>query len=186
MELDSRYRWYKLPLQNASQQTEVFYFRGITAGELRKAGTKRTKYEADNFILSSVVLPYKDWDLELAGTANRLLSEIYKYSGLTDESLTFTEAINWVQSEHGALEAAAVAMIPCCSLELLHNCDQFDYAKYLIMGKFQFETMYGIPVEQAFVQQDSPALQPQAVTKATPGPGEIATEVENSFTWSKK
>lgn len=191
--LDPKYRWYSIELLDEKREKCKYVFRGVTARELRIAGTKETTFEAERFILNATVHPQKDWDSMLAGVVSRLLSEIYNRSGLTDEGTTFVEAINWIQSENGAMEAAAVAMIPSCTPELLENCDPYTYAKYLVMGKFQFESMYGIPVEQAFLpQKDRPTanngidITPNPGPPAMPGPGEVARQVENSFVWKRQ
>jgi len=189
--LDPRYRWYKINLKDEKFQPCTYYFRGATSKELRIAGSKETTFEAETFILSKVVLPTKDWLEMLGGVAMKLLQEIYKYSGLTEEQITFQEAVNWIQSENGAMEAAAVAMIPSCTPDVLENCDPFHYAKFLIMGKFQFESMYGVPVEQAFLPSEEKAdsdidFSPKPGPPVTPGPGEIGQQIENEFTWRRK
>lgn len=158
MELDPRYRWYKvsLPVVQEKNKKHVvgkkdFYFRGLTCREIRIAGYKPDKYQAEDYVLSTCVLdPPNNWDYQLAYTTLQLIKEIYKCSGIDDEAVTFTEAYGWISDEVGLLEAIAVAMIPSVTLELLENCDPFNYAKYLAIAKFQFETMYGIPIQDAF------------------------------------
>lgn len=188
--LDSKFRWYKIRLKDENLKPLDYYFRGVTTKELRVAGTKESTFEGEQYLLSKAVLPEKDWNTMPAGVAAKLLQEIYKFSGLTEEGITFGEALNWMQSENGALEAAAVAMIPSCTPDLLENCDPFIYAKYLIMGKFQFETMYGIPVEQAFLPKDNPHAEgidttPRPGPAANPGPGEVGHQIEDQFEWKR-
>jgi hypothetical protein len=189
-ELDSKYRWYKIVLKDENFHPCEYYFRGLTSKELRVAGSKETTFEAETHILEQIVLPKKDWLNMLGGVAMKLLQEIYRYSGLSEEQLTFSEAINWIQSENGSMEAAAIAMIPSCTPDILENCDPFHYAKFLVMGKFQFETMYGIPVEQAFLPADKqPAggidISPKPGPFVPPKPGEVGQQIENQFTWTR-
>ncbi len=190
MNLDPRYRWYRIQLKDENLKPCTYTFRGVTIGELRKAGTKPSKFDAEQYILETVVFPNKDWNNMLAGVCAKLLREIYKYSGIDDEGRTFGEAIAWIQSENGNLEAAAIAMIPSCTPDVLENCDPFHYAKFLIMGKFQFETMTGIPVEQAFSMGQQPANgidpTPQPGPAVLPGPGEVGYQVENAFEWKRQ
>jgi hypothetical protein len=188
-EQDNRYRWYRISLKDENLKPCVYTFRGATMKELRIAGTKPDKFEAEHYLLNKLVYPQKDWPTMLAGVVNKLLGEIYRYSGLSEEGLTFSEAVNWLQSDNGSLEAAAVAMIPSCSPDLLENADPFQYAKLLVMGKFMFETIYGIPVEQAFMQHapdNSIDPTPNPGPATLPGPGEIGYQVEDSFTWKRK
>ena len=193
-ELDPKYRWYKICLKDEKYNPCVYYFRGATSKELRIAGTKETTFEAETFLLDKVVLPKKDWNTMLGGVGMKLLQEIYKYSGLSEDQVTFQEAINWIQSENGAMEAAAVAMIPSCTPDVLETCDPFIYAKFLIMGKFQFESMYGIPVEQAFLPSDKQPqvagsngidITPRPGPAVAPGPGEVGHQIENQFEWRR-
>lgn len=190
MELDPKYRWYKIVLKDENFQPCTYTFRGVTAKELRVAGTKATTHEGEQYLLSKVVYPQKNWDTMLAGVCNKLLQEIYKYSGINEEGLTFVEAVNWIQSENGAMEAAAIAMIPSCTPDVLENCDAFQYAKFLIMGKFQFESMYGIPVEQAFMPRQPEGqdidFMPKPGPPATPGPGEVGKQIEDQFVWKRQ
>lgn len=189
MELDSRYRWYKIRLKDENLNPCDYYFRGVTSKELRLAGTKPSTFEAETFILQKVVLPQKNWETMLGGVSMKLLSLIYRYSGLTEDQLTFKEAQDWIQSENGAMEALAVAMIPSCTPELLENADPFHYAKFLMMGKLQFESMYGIPVEQAFLPREPDNRidpTPNPGTPVMPGPGEVGRQVEDSFTWKRQ
>jgi hypothetical protein len=192
-ELDPRYRWYRINLKDENKGRCYYYFRGATAKELRVAGSKIDVFDSETYILDKVVYPKRDWNKMLGGVAMRLLQEIYRFSGLNDEQLTFQEAINWIQSENGAMEAAAVAMVPSCTPDVLENCDPFVYAKFLMMGKFQFESMYGIPVEQAFLSSNKNPnssngidTMPNPGPAATPGPGEIGRQVENQFVWRKQ
>lgn len=150
MQLDPNFRWFKLKAIDNKLKECYYIFRGITTKELRIAGTKSDKFAAEEYILSCSVLGEYDWENMLAGVTNTLLAEIYKISGLTEESLTFTIAADWISSETGALEAAAVSMISGLTLEQLDNCCPTNYAKYLLMGKYQFENMYKIPIEEAF------------------------------------
>lgn len=190
MNLDSRYRWYKITLKDEKLNPCDYYFRGVTSRELRIAGSKETTFEAETYFLDQAVLPKKNWEIMLGGVAMKLLQEIYRYSGLNEEEYTFQEAINWIQSENGAMEAAAIAMIPSCTPDVLENCDPFQYAKYLLMGKFQFESMYGIPVEQAFLpnaggKDNYIDTSPKPGAPTLPGPGEIGHQIENSFEWKR-
>lgn len=188
MKLDPKYRWYTIKLKDEFLKPCSYTFRGLTTRELRISGTKETKYEAEHFILTQVVTEQKDWNTMPAGVCLKLLKEIYRLTGIDDEGLTFKEAMNWIQSETGSLEAAAIAMIPSCTPEVLENCDPFHYAKFLVMGKFQFETMYGIPVEQAFMGAPPSGgidPNPKRGPEVRPGPGEVGYQVENQFEWHK-
>ncbi len=187
--LDNRYRWYRITLKDENLQPCEYTFRGVTAKELRIAGTKPDRFGAEQYLVEQAVTNKKDWLNMLAGVVAKLLKEIYRVSGLDDEGLTFAEAVNWIQSETGALEACAIAMIPSCTPDLLENADPFHYAKYLVMGKFQFESMYGRPVEECFLgkQPISPIdPSPKPGPAARPGPGEVGHQVENQFTWHRQ
>lgn len=193
MNLDPRYRWYKITLKDENFKPCEYFFRGLTARELRISASKETTFDAETFILEAVVTPQKNWLTMLGGVCTRLLEEISKYSGLTNEQLTFVEAINWIQSENGSMEAAAIAMIPSCTPDILENCDAFQYAKFLMMGKFQFESMYGIPVEQAFLPPDQRPqanngidTTPNPGAPAMPGPGEVGRQIEDQFVWKRQ
>jgi hypothetical protein len=187
MDLSPNFRWYKVKLKDSNLKLVDFLFRGVTTKELRIAGLKPDKFSAENYILSRAVANPTDWEIALAGTSNKLLFEIYRVSGLDEEGLTFKEALDWLQSENGALEAAAVAMLPGVTLDLLENCDPFHYAKYLFMGKFQFENMSGIPVEQAFLGQPAegqPNVSKVQADRAHLKSGERGFDIEQ-FSWKK-
>lgn len=183
--LDSKFRWYKIRLKNELLQPEDFYFRGITRKELRIAGLRPSKFDADTYILETVVNNRKNWLEMVSGTADRLLSMIYKYSGLDQEGDTFREAISWIQSESGAMEAAAVCMIPGCTLETLDTADPYNYAKYLALGKFSFESIYRVPVETAFLpKSEKEGVAQHHKETARPNQGEVGYDVE-TFNWSR-
>jgi hypothetical protein len=185
-QLDRKFRWFTVKLKGPDSKSLVPYtFRGLTQGELVAAGTKPDKDSAEDYILKTCVV---DWNAEnqLSGTTLFLLEKIKNISGLDDEGKPFNEAVDWMTSDDGKFEALAIALIPNCSPEVLRNCDPSDRAKYLLIGKVQYETMYGRPVGEAFG-----ALAPQQVAtqqpmnNPIPGVGEKAIWTEDSFSWSK-
>lgn len=187
--LDHRYRWYKIELTDEFLKPCTYYFRGLTVRELRISGSKLTTFDAESYILETLVLPQKPWDTMVAGTPLKILKEIYKYSGLTEEGLNFAEAIDWIHSEQGAMEAAAVVMIPSCTPNELETCDPFHYAKYLTVAKLQFESLYGRSIEEAFLGKPPEGndldFTPNPGLPATPGPGQIGQQIEDQFTWRR-
>lgn len=184
--LDRKYRWYAITLLGKDFRPEKFVFRGLTSAELRIGGTKDTELEAENFFLYTVVLGERDWDQMPAGTSRVLLEQIYHYSGVTSD-LIWEEGIAWLLSQEGSLEACTVSMIPGLDLEKLRSADPFDKAKYLLIGKYMFETLYKVPVSQAFEAFDpNKRAAPKAVGPQTfwptkdgkPGPGAIGLQTE--------
>jgi hypothetical protein len=143
---DTHFRRFRLRIGD-----KVYTYRGLTQQEIKTASSKKSG-EAELYILNRCVEGDHDWENTLAGITERLLSEIYKISGLTDEQVTIKEAVEWITSETGGAEAMAISVIHGLTLETLHNCCPFTYAKYLILGKYLFETLYGIPAEQVFLR----------------------------------
>lgn len=185
--LQPNHRWFKIKLKDSTGKIVDFYFRGVTSNELRVAGTKEDLFASESYILSCCVLSNEDWETTaFVGTAKILLNEIYKISGLTDEDLPMKEAARWISDERGSAEAVAITMIPSLDLQTLQNCNQFDYAKYLLVGKLMFESLYNIPVEQAFVTKSQPQTPPipNIRSEAPPMPGQVATSQE-LFTFKK-
>jgi len=150
------YKYYKIVLLDSKLRTPKDYvFRGLTAAELRRAGLKASTYEAENYILETCVQGEENWETALCGVVQKLLKEIYRISGVDAEGSIYNDAIEWIQSETGSLEAVAVALVPGLTLEHLHNCDPFYYCRYLTLGKFQFESLYAIPISEAFKLQEN-------------------------------
>lgn len=156
MNLDRQYRWYKINLRGANCKYRDYYFRGATAGEVKVAGAFETATEAEDFLLKNTVLHLEDPQAELAYTMERLYAEICKRSALlTEDNLPFQDALNFLKSDIGKIESAAVITVPSLDLCKLHNADPTHYSVYLLLGRYLFESLYGVPVEQAF-QLDSP------------------------------
>jgi len=196
---DKKFRWYTIQLKDQNQSMTDFVFRGVTREELRASGTKPTTYDGELYILKQCVVNKIDWGAQLYYTVQRILEEIYKYSGLTEEALTLKEAHAWLTSPTGLIEGVACTMISGCSLESLHNADPSYYAYYCLLGKMMFETTYGMPVDQAFGMEgaeggDVPTTDgdqefinvkhQRADQNPFPGHGEQGKQVE-VFEWKK-
>lgn len=182
-DLDKRYRWYKVELINEWGKPQTYVFRGVTAGELRRSGAFASETESETFLLNQCVLPESDWSNGLAGVSRILLEKIYRVSGLDGTSYPFEEALHWLKTDSGALEAAAVSMISGLTLEHLESADPAARAKYLAMGKFMFETLYGVSVFEAF-KSDKPAQTPVPGVQQPGVPAGNYSE-ESSFTWKR-
>lgn len=196
MDLDRKFRWYRIKL-GPPKSKKYYYFRGLTANELRIAGTKPSKFEAENYILDTCVQNIKRPVIEeFGGVASKLLMEIYRVSGLDETGETFQEAVSWMMSPEGRVEAIAVSMIPSLTLQELRNCDPHDYAKYLLLAKFQFENTTGMTVEEAFgvnangitETPESPVgfgqmIPPEPVNVSPTNPS--TRVVEGGFTWRR-
>lgn len=148
--LDKRYRWFKIQLPNSRRKLINYVFRGLTRDEIRVAGTKQGQNEADTYALSVCVQGRRNWDSELFGVTKKLLDEIYRISGITEEALTFKEAVAWMETPEGLIEAGAVGFVAGCSLRELYTCDPADYAKYCMLGKFLFQSMTGKKIDELF------------------------------------
>ena len=152
--LDRRYRWFKIQLPNSKKKLVSYIFRGLTREEIRLAGTKSGQNESDTYALQMCVLGNRNWEIELYGVTKRLLDEIYRVSGITEEALTLKEAVAWMETPEGLIEAGAVGFVAGCSLRELYNCDPADYAKYVMLGKFLFQSgkkiddLFGTPETQ--------------------------------------
>jgi hypothetical protein len=154
--LDRAYRWFRIKLSDGEGGKQWYYFRGLTSNELRIAGTRPDVHAAENFILSTVVLPKVDWDtFTKPGVPQRLIDEINNVSGLTDAGIPQEDAVAWITSEEGGMEALAVSMITGLSLKELRNADVFDYWRYLIIGKHMYENIYGRRAQETFQPQGS-------------------------------
>lgn len=164
-----RFRRFKINLGG-----QVFIYRGLSQKELRVAATKDA-IAAESFVLNTCVEGNHNWDEMLAGVPGRLLNEIYKISGLSEEGLPVKEAIEWINSDAGGAEAMALSMVNGLTLETLDNCCPFDYSKYLILGKYLFETLYGRPAEEVFLRNRG--APPENPTGGKGGPP-IPTESE--------
>lgn len=149
MELSRKYRWYKIELLDKDRKPSIFIFRGMTADEIRIAGTKKDGSSAEDYVLESCVLDVGPVGEMLGGSSRTLLENIYKVSGLTEEASPIAEALEWIQSDEGTAEALAVSMIAGLTVEILRTCDPHDRAKYLILGKFMFESIYGVEAKDA-------------------------------------
>lgn len=149
--LDRSYRWFSITLSDGKKGKQAYYFRGLTANELRIAGTKPDIDSAEDFILETVVLPKIDWaTFPKPGVPQRLIEEINHLSGLTEAGIPQSEAVEWVMSDQGGMEALAISMIPGLSLKELRNTDVFDYWRYLIVGKHMYESIYARPAQETF------------------------------------
>jgi len=189
MNLDRRYRWFKVNLLGPNRERKDYVFRGMTSGELTIAGSKEGEFEAESFILSQCVVNYNE-DIEWAGTSKTLYDLIMNISGLDEDCRTLREAQKWMHHEEGKYEAVAISMIPSCTPEIMRNCDPSDRAKYLLLGKFMFTSIYGKEVDELFGEA---ATAPNNLEDAfftnpevpTPGRNEKVTFVEGGFNWKK-
>lgn len=185
--LDRRYRWYRIVLMGPDRSPTPYVFRGVTRGELVASGSRQTAVEAEDYLLQCSCPTISDLGSEWAGTCKALLQQIYRVSGLDDEGLPYKEAIAWLNDEEGKYEAVAVAMVPGCSPEILRTCDPSDRARFLLIGKFMYETIYGRPIEEAFTGSSGGGqggvVGPEPMP--TPDRGEVATWTQEGFQWQR-
>jgi len=154
--VDPRYRWFCITFRaKTGNKTASFVFRGFTGAESRRAGGQHTAFDSEVFLLKCCV-PNIDLDAVEYNICSRLLKEIYHVSGWNEHGAPYKLAAEWIQDETGSLEAAAVCMIPGLTLQELDTCDPQDKAKYLIMGKWLFESLYQCKVEEAFSGKKEP------------------------------
>lgn len=191
MNLDRKYRWFKTRVLGVDWTPTEYIFRGLTANEIRIASSKKPDVAAEDFILKTCVKNLENLEDMPGGSCVVLLQHIYRISGLTDEVDPIREAIEWIQSDEGTAEGVAISMIAGLSLETLNNCDQYDRARYLIIGKFMFETIYGVDVKKASFSRSqeggsgSQYIPPKRVATEN-GFVEVPGAVVDQFTWSKQ
>ena len=181
---DPKYRWFSVKLRTKGNTTESFVYRALTRKEQKKLAKMVDEDKCEMFLLNTCVLNKCDF-LDLpAGTYKKLLQLITNESGMDDDSKPFFEAKEWIESELGCLEAAAVATLPCCSLEMLDNSDMSYYWKYLLVAQVIFTAVFRIDPSKAFNEK---APNPQQQNPHAPLPsqqysGRPTTMVENQGT----
>jgi hypothetical protein len=144
MDLDPKFRWFKVKLGGPDQQPKEYFFRSMTVNEQRNATAKKDPLKQEEYILLQCVQPKCDWSVELLGTSKKLVEEISRISGLLEgKNPPFDEAVEWMNSVDGKIEAVAISMVAGLNLDILHNCDRYDYAKWLLTGKFMYESIFG-------------------------------------------
>lgn len=164
----SPYRKYKIKIKD-----RTFVFRGLTQKEIRTAARKKGG-DVDLYILRTCVEGDYNWDEEHAGVTNRLLTEIYRVSGLDEAGEPANEALEWIKSPGGRIEAIALAVIPGLTLDILDNCDPHDYARYIIATKFVLARLYGLMLEDVIDLQNqqegvNPGALPVGPSRVAPG-----------------
>lgn len=185
---DPKYRWWKVELLGPDWKLQPIYFRSLTAGEGRQQ-QRLPPEKAEVFILKHAVYGGEsiDWDRFPGGASRTLLQCIYGKSGMgeDEDGSVWDQALNWLKTDFGKLEAVAVTMIPGLTFEVLENCDSLHYAKYLFIGKHNFETMYNIPVSEAFnfEPQTKPAEVRRPAQTVPPRPGEVVWNTEEEYSW---
>lgn len=192
MNLDRKYRWYRARLKGPDFELQDYVFRGLTADERRKLGELPDTADWERYILERCVLGDRDWSRELVGTAKSVLLNIYRHSGMVEEVYSLTgeiednrpllEALKWIEHDEGKMEALAVAMVPGLTVDMIRHADEYDRLRYLIIGKFVYETLYGRPAEEAFGKPKK-AGQHAPGQLRVPGVGEKEILEAGGFTW---
>lgn len=159
-DLDSRYRWFVANLKVKGNETNTFTYRALTRKEQKKLSSIKDEEKCETFVLKTCVQSNINLEEIPVGTHRKLIQLITKVSGLDEENLPFKEAKEWIESDLGCIEAAALATIPGCSLEALDNMDISYYFKYLIEAQVLFKSIYQIDPKAAFSEQA--ARPPQA------------------------
>lgn len=93
-----------------------------------------------------------DWENNLAGIVSNLFSVVWDISG-SDANGSYIgnyvkEANEWLMDTQGKQEAIALACVPGLTLEILQKSDPPDYIKYLWLGQFSCQAIFGIDVER--------------------------------------
>lgn len=104
-----------------------------------------------------------DWENNLAGIITNLFSKVWDVSGADANGQYLTayaqEATDWLMDTQGKQEAISLACVPGLTLELLHNADPPDYIKYLWLGQFACEAIFGIPIDRLLTPPPPPPEQ---------------------------
>ena len=193
-DLDRRYRWYRIRLTKQDKTPGDYYFRGATAQEMRLCGLRAETIDGEDVLLERCVVPPEptDWYRIRAGVPARLVQEILRVTGWTEEGVPQMEAMEWVTSEEGGAEALAIAFIPGLDLVKLREANPGDYWRYIFVGKMMFENMYSVQAGAAFgnAQAAAPVQGPAvmnpetAVSMLTPNnPRAVVTD--GGFSWSR-
>ena len=116
-----------------------------------------------------------NWEYSLAGVVTSLFEVVWNLSGMSQEEGSYlnkyvNEATEWLMDTQGKQEAISLACVPGLTLELLHGADPPDYVKYLWLGQFACEAIFGIPVDKL--------LSPPPVAK---GPSDPHAEGQHSI-----
>lgn len=186
MSLDPRYNWFSVKLVRPPKKTpQEYVFRGLTAKEIQVIAKLPTFFDAQKYALQTCVIYDGDWDKNYGWVCQTLSDKIWEFSGLTEGAKPYREAVEWIQHDVGKMEANAIAMIPGLTLEILENADPRNYAKYLLIGKHQFESLYNIPLEQAYAngQQEGEVAQVRHLSSPVEK-GQVGTQVAE-FSWKK-
>lgn len=142
----------------------IFIIRPISYREHQVAiiKSKDDPFEGEKYILNLAVSPKVDWDNEIAGVVDTLLSKILDISGidpipnrsLQEGEVYLTsidkEVIEFFKSDYGAMALAAISTIPGLTLEQLDNCDPLYRKKYLLAGSIVFNRMFQTTPEEVF------------------------------------
>ncbi len=159
--------------------------------EQRIAESIENHYNRDDFILRACVKNRIKWQDVPSGASLRLVSEIMRVTGRTQEAITYQAADRWIASEMGALEAACLTVLPCVNLQTLAMCDPHEHAQYLMVGKMLFEQLYKATPWQVFGTEGVSTNKGQGILDKTPqvvemSPQGVPTKIaEETFSWSK-
>ncbi|MDE1830651.1 MAG: hypothetical protein KGI25_10050 [Thaumarchaeota archaeon] len=192
--LDIRFNWKKIRIPIGKLGRKTFAIRSLTRREFEIAQSKKEPVEGESYILRTAVLPKFNWDDAPNLVTVKVLEQVYKQSGISQDSDNkfVDDALEWIKSRDGCLEAVAIMMIPSCSPEALYNCSPEVYAKYLVTAAHQFELMTGKTVYSAFGLDGNSEPVPNSNMGSktsqpmpTPGFGEKAEWEQERFTWRK-
>lgn len=159
--LDPKYRWFSIKLKVRGNVFSDFVYRGLTRREQRKLASITDESKSEDFILKSALAKGQEYDELPAGSYKKLVQLITSISGLTNDDAPkpFTEAMEWLDTDLGSLEAAAITVIPGCTLEALDTMDNTYYWKYLLVAQILFKSTYQIDPATAFSSKPQPAQQ---------------------------
>lgn len=147
MNLDPRYQWFKMTLNPINGGNVVSYiFRGFTTSEKRRALAQKNVILSDLHLLKSCVVDFNPSTTEQS-VAEKLLLEIYRVSGWTDEALPYIGAQAWLKDEDGIIEGVAIAMVAGLNFQILDHADPYDRARYMALGLWMFQSLYGLSIQ---------------------------------------
>lgn len=92
-----------------------------------------------------------NWEESLAGVVSTLFGIVWDLSGSSANGdylgQYIKEATEWLTDTQGKQEAIALACVPGLTLKTLQEADPPDYIRYLWLGQFACQAIFGVSVE---------------------------------------